>query len=257
MQLDSTLPTRIVKVDRDNFGDRYFSGFDVNHETFFADEALNRKLLEEDFTNIEKLFLKTRYLVTGTILLSSSTSADSVDYLINLATKFDIKIIVDLNWREVFWDFSTFGSQKTKQERLKLINRFLNCAHLLKLAKEEAILFFENDDPCEISKTMRNRPDVIVTDGGNPIKWFINGDQGTTSVFNSSKIIDTTGAGDAFLAGLISQLIFCDNFSQKLDIQKCIRFAIVCGLLTCLGEGAIEHQPDYEKVKEFLGSQIL
>ena len=37
----------------------------------------------------------------------------------------------------------------------------------------------------------------------------------------------------------------------------CVNFAIVCGLLTCLGEGAIEQQPDYLKVNEFLGSQIL
>ena len=40
-------------------------------------------------------------------------------------------------------------------------------------------------------------------------------------------------------------------------IEDCVRFASACGLLTCLGEGAIENQPDYSKVNEFLGSQIL
>ena len=81
--------------------------------------------------------------------------------------------------------------------------------------------------------------------------------QGTTQIINSSKIVDTTGAGDAFLSGLISQLLSYDYPSNESEIKSCVRFASVCGLLTCLGEGAIEQQPDYSKVNEFLGSHIL
>ena len=133
----------------------------------------------------------------------------------------------------------------------------MNKAHILKLAKEEAILFFENDNPLGISEKMLNRPDVIITDGANPILWFINGVKGMTEAFNSPKIIDTTGAGDAFLAGLISQLLSFDYPSNESEIQNCVKFASICGLLTCLGEGAIEQQPDYSKVNKFFGSQIL
>ena len=109
-------------------------------------------------------------------------------------------------------------------------------------AKEEAILFFDNENPLTISETMLNRPDVVITDGANPISWFISGVRGTTKVINSSNIIDTTGAGDAFLAGLISKLISSGYPSKKLEIDDCIKFAGACGLLTCLGEGAIEQQ---------------
>ena len=86
--------------------------------------------------------------------------------------------------------------------------------------------------------------------------WFINGLQGITETPTSQKIVDTTGAGDAFLAGLISKLISSGYPSNKLEIEDCVKFAGVCGLLTCLGEGAIEQQPYYEKVNEFLGSLI-
>ena len=168
-----------------------------------------------------------------------------------------MKIIIDLNWREVFWDHATFSSETSERERVNLIKNFLNYAHILKLAKEEAILFFGKQNPLEISETMLNRPDVVITDGANPILWFINGVQGTTEVINSSKIVDTTGAGDAFLAGLISQLLLLDNLSKESEIYNCVSFASVCGLLTCLGEGAIEQQPDYARVKKFLVSQIL
>ena len=109
----------------------------------------------------------------------------------------------------------------------------------------------------EISERLLNRPDVIITDGENPIFWLINGVQGTTEVLKSLKIIDTTGAGDAFLAGLISQLLSFDYPSNESEIQNCVKFASICGLLTCLGEGAIEQQPDYSKVNKFFGSQIL
>ena len=257
LQLDDCLPTRIVKVNRDNSGDRYFSGFDTSLNTVFADEALDINEIKKDLKSLEKLFSKTKYLVCGTIILSSSISADSINFLLSLANKFDVKIIIDLNWREVFWDFSTSSSETSKKERVDLIRNLLNKAHILKLAKEEAILFFENENPLEISERLLNRPDVIITDGANPIFWLINGVQGMTKVLRSLKIIDTTGAGDAFLAGLISQLLSFDYPSNESEIQNCIRFASVCGLLTCLGEGAIEQQPDYSKVNEFFGSQIL
>ena len=257
LQLDDCLPTRIVKVDRDNSGDRYFSGFDTSLNTVFADEALDVNEIKKDLKSLEKLFSKTKYLVSGTIILASPISADSINFLLSLANKFDVKIIIDLNWREVFWDFATSSSATSKKERVNLIRNLLNEAHILKLAKEEAILFFENENPLEISEKLLNRPDVIITDGANPILWFINGVQGMTKVCRSLKIIDTTGAGDAFLAGLISKLLSFDYPSNKSEIQNCVRFASVCGLLTCLGEGAIEQQPDYSKVNKFLGSQIL
>ena len=257
LQMDKNLPTRIVKVNRDNYGDRYFSGFDTNLNTVFADEVLNSNEIKIDMKNLEELFLKTKYFVCGTIILSSSISSEFIHFLLNIAKKFNVKIVIDLNWREVFWDFATSSSETSKKERVDLIKNFTNYAHILKLAKEEAILFFENEDPLEISAKILNRPDVIITDGANPISWFINGVQGTTKVINSSKIIDTTGAGDAFLAGLISQLLSFDSPSNELEIQNCVKFASVCGLLTCLGEGAIEQQPDYSKVNEFFGSQIL
>ena len=102
---------------------------------------------------------------------------------------------------------------------------------------------------------MKN-PDVIITDGKNPVSWFLNGLQGTTKIHNSYTIVDTTGAGDAFLAGLISKLVSYGYPSNAQEIESYIKFASVCGLLTCFGEGAIEQQPDHEKVNEFLGSLI-
>ena len=107
-----------------------------------------------------------------------------------------------------------------------MIRKFLNHANILKLAKEEATLFFEGENPLLISQQLSKRPDVIITDGKNPVAWYINGFQGITETPITQKIVDTTGAGDAFLAGLISKLISCGYPSNKKEIEDCIKFAV-------------------------------
>ena len=256
LQLDNDLSTRVVKVDRDQFGDRFFSGFEASLQPYFADEALSKKIIEKELPNLKKFLLETKYLVTGTIVLSSPISAATIFFLLEQAIKFEVKIIIDLNWREVFWDHSSFSSKISKSARVNLIKNFLNHANVLKLAKEEATLFFQDENPLLISQQLSNRPDVMITDGKNPVLWYINGLQGITETPTSKKIVDTTGAGDAFLAGFFSKLISSGYPSNELEIEDCIKFASVCGLLTCLGEGAIEQQPYYEKVNKFLGSLI-
>jgi len=256
LQLNNDSSTRVVNVNRDQYGDRFFSGFEESSHACYADEVLSKKLIEKEILNLEKSFLEIKYLVTGTILLSSPISTETISFLIEQANKFEVKIVIDLNWREVFWDHASFSSEISKAARVNLIKNFLNHANVLKLAKEEAILFFEDENPLLISQRLSNRPDVIITDGKNPVSWYINGLQGITETPTSQKIVDTTGAGDAFLAGLISKLISSGYPSNKKEIEDCIKFAGVCGLLTCLGEGAIEQQPHYEKVNKFLGSLI-
>jgi len=256
LQSNNDSSTRVVNVDRDQSGDRFFSGFEPSLHSCFADEALSMKLIEKELLNLEKCFLRTQYLVTGTNVLSSPISAETIFFLLEQAKKSEVKVVIDLNWREVFWDYSNFVSDTSKKVRINLIKNFLNHAHVIKLAKEEATLFFEIENPLLISQLLSNRPDVIITDGKNPVEWYINGLQGITETLNSQKIVDTTGAGDAFLAGLISKLISSGYPSNEQEIEDCIKFAGVCGLLTCLGEGAIEQQPYYEKVNKFLGSLI-
>ena len=256
LQLENDLSTRVVHVDRDKYGDRFFSGFEASSNSCFADEVISKKLIEKELPNLEKLFLETKYLVSGTIILSSPKSAETVFFLLEQANKFEVKVIIDLNWREVFWDYSIFSKEVSKTQRVNLIKKFLNHADVLKLAKEEATLFFGNENPSLISQQIPKRPDVIITDGKNPVEWFINGLQGITETPHSQNIVDTTGAGDAFLAGLISKLISSGYPSNKIEIENCIKFANACGFLTCLGEGAIDQQPDYEKVTNFLGSLI-
>ena len=174
----------MVNVDRDQFGDRFFSGFEVSSHSHFADEVFSKQLIKKQTLNLENSFLETKYLVTGTILLSSPISAETIFFILEQSKKFEVNIIIDLNWREVFWDHSSFSSEFSKAARINLIKKFLNHANVLKLAKEEATMFFGDENPLLISQQLSNRPDVIITDGKNPVEWYINGLQGITETLN-------------------------------------------------------------------------
>ena len=251
LQVDKKFKTRIVEVCIDKDGDRSFSGFAKNNYDFFADEVLEKSLLENNIASLHKLFTDSKFIVTGTILLASTKSSESIYFLLNYARKFDLKVVIDLNWREVFWVNSNTKNCTNREDQISEIRSFLSFADILKLSKEEAEMFFDNNNPLLISNVLPKSPDVVITNGGYPIKWFINGCEGISDVSYAGKIIDTTGAGDAFLAGLIAQMVYLEK-PNKSKIEKAIKFASACGFLTCQGKGAIEPQPVYDRVQEFL-----
>ena len=254
LDINKKYSTRVVKVVSDQYGDRSFSGFDNSSNNAFADEMLDIGFLKKNLLDLNKVFLSAKFLITGTILLASPESYESLLFLIKSATKYKVKIVIDLNWREIFWQNINNSKMIPSLEQKEKIKEFLCFADIIKLAKEEALLFLNSSDPVKISQSLPKLPDVIITDGAKPIFWFINGKSGSMEVNNSIKIVDTTGAGDAFLAGLISQLSECSSNLDSLQIKKMVKFASCCGLLACSGEGAIENQPDIESVNQLLGS---
>ena len=251
IQIDKNYSTRIIKVSIDKNGDRSFSGF-VDSQKLFADEMLDRKIFESNKIFLQNLFKETKYLITGTNLLASDKSSEALLFLVEHANKSGVSIVIDANWRNIFWDNLNTSPQLKRIDHIQKIKKFLLNGDILKLSNEEAILFFGNDNPLQISQSLSKKPDVIITNGEKPINWFINGIQGTTKVLKSSRIIDTTGAGDSFLAGLISRLLNQKVGFDRESLNNHIQFASTCGLISCLGEGAIEPQPNTKTVQDFL-----
>ena len=112
-------------------------------------------------------------------------------------------------------------------------------------SREEALWFFDTDDPSLIQQGFNLLPDVVVTDGAAPVRWKFGSESGLQVAFQPPSVVDTTGAGDAFTAGLLHRWAAAPS--------ERIRFAAACGALVCGGPGGIDPQPTQGQVEQFLG----
>ncbi len=237
-------PTRIVLVERDSTGDRHFIGFSHPDPTAFADAHLSPKWIDSlDFTG-------ANYLVMGTLGLAYPDTASAMHRARAKAQQAGAKIVIDLNWRPVFWP--------TVDLALPAIREFLKFADLLKLSREESLWLLGTDDATRVCQQFPNCRAILLTDGGNGSTCATSQHRVSLPAFTvDSK--DTTGAGDAFLAGFLHQL--CqqgwDCLQQPDKIKSVLYYASAVGALTTTKPGAIAAQPTPSEVHEFLKSHPL
>jgi fructokinase len=234
LQRDSKRPSRIVLVRRASNGERQFQGFAGVQGAGFADQALESFVLPE-----------ARWLLIGTLLLASPTSASALVSAVRQAQNQGTSIALDVNWRPTFWDPVADPAAGPDPKALAAIQPLLEHAALIKLAREEALWFFGTDEPGAIQQALPQRPDVVVTNGAAPVCWQLGADTGQQAAFQPPTVVDTTGAGDAFTAGLLHLWAAAP--------RERIRFAAACGALVCGGAGGIDPQPTQAQVVEFLG----
>ena len=235
LQLDSSRPTRIVLVRRSGDGERQFQGFAGDQGDGFADQALQTVALPAS----------ARWLLVGTIPLASAQSAHALLDAVAQARSQGIALALDVNWRPTFWDPAADPVAGPTQAAQSAIRPLLEQAALIKLAREEALWFFAGDDPRVISSGLPQRPDVVVTDGSAPVRWCIGGTSGNQLALSPPLVVDTTGAGDAFTAGLLQRWL--------APVAERLRLASACGALACAGAGGIDPQPTEAQVEAFLG----
>ena len=250
LQQDTLRPTRIVLVRRDAEGERSFGGFEGNQGLGFADQAISKQRIIKNWsTEMDK----AKWLILGTIPLASEISSEAFLWCVDHALNVGIKIALDLNWRPTFWRNQVSNSLVPSLKEKKEIISILKKVSLIKLAKEEAKWFFNSSNPTEISTSLPNKPSVIITDGSNSISWLIHNNVGKSSAISPPSVVDTTGAGDAFTAGLIYKLlpVDLDKITQKMA-EEIIQFATACGAYVCQGVGAIEPQPYLSDVHDLL-----
>ena len=229
LQHHPTAPTRQVQVLRTADGDRIFGGFGDIPTDKFADTQLNQVP--------SALFSGADFLLLGTLALAYPDSAASTWKAVQFAQAEGVKIMVDINWRPTFWTDSAVALPK-----IKLL---LQQADYVKFAREEAELIYGETSPQSLCKYLPKAVGIFVTDGGNICEYLLDGNSGQQPAF-SVTAIDTTGAGDAFVAGLLHQL-----GSQKSGAEI-VRYAAAAGALTTRQAGAIEAQPTDAEIIQFL-----
>lgn len=242
IQRHDTAPTRGVYVVRDEAGDRHFAGFGGRPSDAFADTRLQADALPED------LFANADFLVLGTLELAYPESAGAIARALELAEQYFVKILVDVNWRPVFWA----DPEAARQPIHALIKR----VDFLKLSAEEADWLFETRDPAIIAHRLDNLEGVLITDGDKGCAYCLSGNDGRVPAF-PVEVEDTTGAGDAFVAGFLHQI--CQQGIAALAnpelARQIVTYASAVGGLTTTRPGAIAAQPSPAEVGAFLYMQ--
>ncbi|HBO28573.1 MAG TPA: carbohydrate kinase [Leeuwenhoekiella sp.] len=157
--------------------------------------------------------------IFGSLAARSNESSETLNSLLQLADY----AIFDVNLRAPHYEMETLIEFMKQAQMIKMNDEELEevIAHLN--ITGETI----HEQLAEISK--RTATEIIcVTLGAKGAVLYQNGTTVSNSGY-STKVIDTVGAGDSFLAGLIYQLFKVENTPEKALAFACALGALVAG----------------------------
>ncbi|MFQ3679841.1 MAG: PfkB family carbohydrate kinase, partial [Pseudanabaenaceae cyanobacterium] len=232
-------PTREIRIRVDETGERSFLGFSGPPGTAYADGLLAAAQLPES------LFEAAEYLVLGSCLLSAAPSQHATLQALALAAKHYLKVVTDINWRSVFWP--------EPEQALPALWPVLQQTDFLKVSYEEALHFLGTASPAAIANRLPDLEGVLVTDGAQGGRYFLGDRQGEYRAFAVIPV-DTTGAGDAFLAGFLARLttLPLSALGQPQTAQSLVTYGAAVGALATRSLGATTALPTAAEVAAFL-----
>lgn len=164
---------------------------------------------------------------------------------VELAKEHGAIIAIDANIRPLRWH-----SEEICRET---ITRFFEDADILKLTDEE--LFF-------LTQTATIEEGIAALDALLvPIVLITVGAEGSYAILNGETIhvpaekvtaVDTTGAGDAFMAGVLRYVHYNGLPTTVEEITACVAFGNKLGALAATKPGALTALPRYEEIKNLL-----
>ncbi len=184
----------------------------------------------------------------GSISLISDPSRASTIAAIKAARDHGSLISYDPNLRLPLW-----SSSGAAREGMLF---GLTFANIVKLSREELAFLSGTGDIQEGARRLWHDGLRIltVTCGMEGCWWFTGSDSGHVAGFPVTSV-DTTGAGDAFVAGVLAGLIEADFSTDRPTLDQIMRMANAAGALTVTRRGAIPSLPTRSEVDRFLTTQ--
>ncbi|CAI9092133.1 OLC1v1027306C1 [Oldenlandia corymbosa var. corymbosa] len=130
-------------------------------------------------------------------------------------------------------------------------------ADIIKISEEEITFLTGGDDPYDDDVVLKklfhpNLSLLLVSEGSDGCRYYTKQFKGRVSGLQV-KSIDTTGAGDAFVGGLLNKMASQpDLYRDEKGLREALYFANACGALTVTKNGAIPALPTMEEIKQLL-----
>ncbi|KAG0573708.1 hypothetical protein KC19_VG202800 [Ceratodon purpureus] len=183
----------------------------------------------------------------GSISLITEPSRSTHLEAMRIAKEAGSLLSYDPNLRLALWP-----SAAAAKEGIKSI---WDQADIIKVSDEE-VIFLTGGDPKDDTNNMRMFHPLcklmLVTEGGEGCRYYTKKFKGHVKGVKV-QVVDTTGAGDAFCAGLLSQIA---QDPSIMDEEKKLRYALLfanaCGAITTTERGAIPSLPDKDTVMRLI-----
>ncbi|GAA1686609.1 sugar kinase [Microbacterium lacus] len=183
--------------------------------------------------------------VTGITPAISSSAAEAVDRLIDLAHAFRVPVSFDVNHRSFLW---------RDRDPSPVYRRLAAKATIVFAGVEEAELLVGEGSPADLSRRLSQLGpgQAIVKLGSRGCVSYIDGNFAEVPAIGVT-VVDTVGAGDAFVAGYLTGFLEGRSAAERVDL------AVRCGAFACLGPGDWESSPHRSQLELLngLGDPVL
>lgn len=216
--------TTLAFVDLDSEGERSFCFYRKNTADYVLPNIPENMIEEANIVHI------------GSLMLSEEVGVEYAKKVIAIAKEKGKLVSFDVNYRtDIFPDTET--AIKTYKEIIEL-------ADIVKFSEDEVEIFTN-----EYVDSLKDKL-LCISLGGNGSMYRFND---LESHVKSIKVkpVDTTGAGDAFYAGILANISTLKKEEWTKDLlDKAFKFGNICGALNTLGKGAIDNLPTKDEVLE-------
>ena len=211
---------------------------------FFADSLLSKFDINPDW------FSNLGFLVPQSSHLGPEASREALFYAQELALKTGGVVLFDVNFRKFAWPDLTTAQ--------RVIRDYARKSQILKLDLEESKLIFNVDSVLNLAGLFPDAQGILLTKGAQSCDYIIGGSMGKVPGYPVA-LVDSTGAGDTFVAAFLSRLVRY-GMSSLLDNQfteESVKFACVAGAVCVSRIGAADSLPTFEDIEAMLAGPPL
>jgi len=184
----------------------------------------------------------------GSLTQTTERNRRATDKLLSQAKKMDAIISYDPNLRESLWS----DLEETKKIMLDTAKK----VDILKISQEEAYFLVGRGRVQDLAQEIftKNLDILFITLGPQGVYYKTEKYSGFVPTI-TVKVIDTTGAGDAFNAGQLSALFETGKRPSQLskeELEALIRRANIIASLSTTKKGAISAFPEKSEIQKYI-----
>lgn len=233
MILDSDQRTSTVIVDLDDSGERSF--------TFMVKPSADQFLQPNDVPT----FKTGEWLHVCSIALANEPSRSTTLSAMRQIKSVGGFVSFDPNLREEVW--------ANPDEMKPIVNQAIALADVVKFSDDE-LLYLTDTDALEAGLNAiesYNNTLVLVTQGAKGALVVFEGHHRLVAG-QAVTPIDTTGAGDAFVGGLLAKLSQSSDWATQETVDSAVVWANGCGALATTQKGAMTALPTQQQLLDYI-----